>query len=161
MLPWFPGSGAFVDADTAVAAPDTLARVTEDQRLTNDGEVTVASPDTLARDTSEREFATEQWQEVIDRKLVDWGRNPQQLEYEELIPPTRFAIQSAAAIAMLCRDHALAPPMRVVPDGDGGIILERWKGSLSTSIEVARDGTVEVVVVEDCRVVSRQVLSLE
>jgi hypothetical protein len=100
-----------------------------------------ATDDTLAsirRDASA-------WQDVIDGKLIEWGRDPSRLAEPELIPPTRAAIKRAVAIASELRDRNVLPPMRAVPDGDGGLVFERWSGEVSESIEVDAEGRAELV----------------
>lgn len=100
------------------------------------------------------------WENVIDQKLIEWGRDPSQLEEDELIPPTRVAVDQAVRIAQEAISGSWSPPMSVIPDGDGGIAFERWSGSLTESIEVARDGRIEYVVCRDRKVVIRVESSL-
>jgi hypothetical protein len=96
------------------------------------------------------------WQELIDYKLIEWGRDPDQLAEHELIPPTTRAVQRAIQIAKELQARKALPPMRVVPDGDGGIVMERWCGPWSVSIEIDHHGVTELVVVRDCHVVDRR-----
>ena len=113
-----------------------------------------AQGDALASDVVHR-GGREGWQEVIDQKLVDWGRNPDQLAEDNLIPPTRTAVTTAVRIALQMRDKDLPPPIRIVPDGDGGIVLERWCDDLSEAIEIERSGSAEYVQSHAHRVVHR------
>lgn len=95
------------------------------------------------------------WQRVIDAILIEWGRNPSELQEHDLIPPTRPAINRAVEIARAWRDQHLPPPLRVVPDGDGGIVLERWMGSKTYALEIDQRGQVEFVETLDGKVVRR------
>jgi len=119
---------------------------------------TGAAPEaSLASDLTRSDVYRMRWQEVIDEKLVEWGRNPAHLGEIDLIPPTRAAIRSAVRIArdMCDASPSPAPPMRVVPDGDGGVVFERWEDSSSESIEINGDGGAEYVRIRTHRVVQR------
>jgi hypothetical protein len=127
-----------------------LCEATPVSRQTN-----AASEDSLAITSQEREHAQRAWDNCVNSKLIEWGRDPAQLEEEELIPPTRDAIASAVRIAIYFRDQGIVAPDRVVPDGDGGIVLERWSGPFSESFEISSDGRIEYVSCWDRRVVER------
>ena len=96
------------------------------------------------------------WQDVIDKKLVEWGRKPSQLDDEDVISPSRDVILLASDLAMWARDHELAHPDGVVPNGDGGIVFERWYDSISETIEIYNDGTIEFAVYKDSRLLTRR-----
>lgn len=117
-----------------------------------------ATDETLATYDDAARERREAWRRVIDHKLIEWGRDPSQLEDDDLIPPTRTAIRAACEAASQLRADGRAAPNRVVPDGDGGIVFERWCGPLSESIEFLRDGEMELVVCLNHTVVSRVVL---
>lgn len=95
------------------------------------------------------------WQRVIDDQLIEWGRNPSLLEEDDLIPPTQAALDRARRIIAEMMSTGQPAPMRVVPDGDGGIGFERWCDSVTASIEIAKNGTAEIVLLQDGRVVGR------
>jgi hypothetical protein len=114
-----------------------------------------AQSDTLASDIAQLGLNRDRWQEVIDTKLIDWGRNPDQLAEVELIPPSRDAVRVAVRIAGWMRSADRPPPSRVVPDGDGGIVMERWEGVASEAIEIDRIGHAQYVYVRDHHVVKR------
>lgn len=101
------------------------------------------------------------WQEVIDHKLIEWGRDPDQLAEDELIPPTRESVQQATLIALWFRKQRFPPPLRVVPDGDGGIVLERWSESRTVSIEIDSQGLAEFVECCQGRVTQREPFDVE
>ena len=112
-----------------------------------------ANDDTLATEDKHSDHLA--WQKVIDYQLVEWGRNPDLLEEDDLIAPTLKAIDRAIKIAVQMRDQRFSPPKRVVPDGDGGVVLEQWYGSVTESIEIESDGSAEYVVCDGGRVVQR------
>ncbi len=130
----------------------------------HDYTVTIATPISLGRGAEDQALATEArkrerhrapWQEIIDNKLIEWGRDLSQLEDEDIVPPTDTAIHQASQLAIACRDRAHAPPDRVVPNGDGGIVFERWQGLVSETLEVFEDGSIEYAKYIDCRLQSR------
>ena len=96
------------------------------------------------------------WEAIIDQKLIEWARHPERLEEVDLIPPTQDAIRSACALASDMRDQGWPPPQRAVPDGDGGIVLERWDALESLAYEVAHDGGIEFVHSHEHQVIDRQ-----
>ena len=98
--------------------------------------------------------ATAGWGSVIDQ-LLDWLKNPQELADDDFLPPSRDLIKMVCAIAAASGDAQLSPPLRVVPDGDGGISLEwRW-GLRFETISFDEDGSVEWLQFEDCKLVRR------
>jgi len=101
--------------------------------------------DSLAVKVTERAANGELWEKVINECLIDWGLNPGRLEEDDLIPPTRQALQVAGHIAQRLRDSDAPPPKRVVPDRDGGLAMERWEGECTTTIVVSADGGVEII----------------
>ena len=105
----------------------------------------VARDDSLASDLTQREANGQAWQQVIDSKLVEWGRHPERLEEDDLIPPTPLALRVAVELAIKRRDGCHVPPMRVVPDRDGGIAFERSEGDWTTTIIVSSSGTMEIL----------------
>ena len=109
----------------------------------------------LATPTQTREKEGAAWQDVIDHQLVEWGRSVADLEDDGLVPPSPYAIYQASRLAMHFRDQGQPAPMRVVPNGDGGICLERWHGQCFQTIEIRADGTVELITFKDSRLVSR------
>jgi len=102
---------------------------------------------------SECEEHRDAWQQIIDRYLVEWGRNPNQLEEEGLITPSPRILRLAATIAMQLRDGGYAAPLRVVPDGEGGIAFERRAGAAFESLVVQADGVTQFDKFVDCRLV--------
>jgi len=66
------------------------------------------------------------WQKFIDYCLVDWGaRGVPDLD-EDLRPPTPAAIQFAIEIAKKMLSEGALPPSRIIPNGEGGLIFERY-----------------------------------
>lgn len=97
-----------------------------------------------------------EWDNVIDDQLTWWGINPSQLEDDGIDAPSREIIGLACRVAYAMRDGDTPPPLRVVPDGDGGIVFERKDGPTFQTIEIAKDGSIEMFTFENSRLVSRQ-----
>jgi hypothetical protein len=98
----------------------------------------------------------EGWRAVISGPLTDWARDPSRLEDEGIEPPTPESIDRAAEVARELCAAGLAAPQRVAATGDGGIVFARQEEASFSNIEVARDGSVELTVFRDSRLVSRQ-----
>ncbi|MCC7290572.1 MAG: hypothetical protein IT449_00760 [Phycisphaerales bacterium] len=120
------------------------------------GDSTAATEESLSIDFSESNQRREAWQQLIDFKLVEWGRDPGQLEDVDLIPPTQAAVDRAVRIAMKMQQSGVQPPTSVVPDGDGGVNMERRSGATTESIEIASTGIAEFVLLQNGRVVGRR-----
>lgn len=115
------------------------------------------SADSLARqmapgcDNKERE----RWESLVDRTLIEWGRDPAILEDDGIIPPTIGTVKNACDIArVLCR-LGLPAPTRIVPTGDGGIAFQADADHDFVSIEIAADGTVEYLRFSGSKLVER------
>lgn len=113
-----------------------------------------AQEDSLACDDTQRAVNRELWDKVIDDHLIEWGRHPERLEEDDLIPPTAQAIQVAGRLAQKLRDSGALPPKRVVPDRDGGLALERWEGEHTVTIMVSANGAVEILQWHGSRIVA-------
>ena len=72
----------------------------------------------------ESNMKTETWQEIIDNYLVPWLADPSQLEEDGIPAPAKAVIQSAIDHAYSAQGKGQAAPLRVVCDGEGGIIFE-------------------------------------
>lgn len=142
---------------------DVLVTLTgEPRQMVTSGAATDESLATNGRhkEKQRQEYRTA-WQNVIFDKLIQWGQNPTSLDDGLIIPPTRPAVDVASQLALFLRDKEAPPPQRVAPDGDGGIVFDRWSGTTSVSFEISSAGTIEFVELRNHRVVSRSPISLE
>lgn len=98
----------------------------------------------------------EAWQRIIDDFLIEWGKDPSTLDDEEIVPPSREIIHAASQVAIALRDGGEPAPLRVVPDGDGGIAFEYRSEGWFRSLSICEDGWIELVHLVDCQEVSRR-----
>ena len=98
------------------------------------------------------------WQSLIDHKLIEWGRDPSQLDDEGVESPTGETIQLTIKLAQSLRDAGLAPPDSVVPDPNGGMVFERRESDVSEVFHVWNDGSVEYSCFQGTRLVERWTL---
>ncbi len=76
---------------------------------------------------------------------------------DEIEWPSDVVMEKSRRIAELLRQHGQVPPMRVVPDGIGGLSFEwRLPGGTSEYLNVYEEGTVDVVTYENSKEVSRR-----
>ena len=89
------------------------------------------------------------WQMLIDEQLIEWGRNLEQFREEGLTPPTDEALAWTCQFAVFCRDRQVEPPLRMAPDGSGGVAFEWRIGPVFHTVEVHRDGSIEMLSFEN------------
>ncbi len=97
------------------------------------------------------------WEQIIET-LEEWKWNPDGIAEDDLTPPTEEALDRATRLAVRRDTFLGAPPIRIVPDGDGGVSIElacRPKKRTET-IEIDSDGVAVFVAVNGCKVVTRE-----
>lgn len=82
------------------------------------------------------------WQRLIDQ-LLEWYSDPSQLDDEGVEPPTRETIRRAILLLQALSDDGVTPPDSVVPDPNGGIVIERREKDVSEVFHVWDNGTLE------------------
>ena len=97
----------------------------------------------------------ELWQRVIDKTLTSWLRNPSELEDDGIDAPSGAIIRLSLDLAESCMESGLAPPDRIVPDPNGGIVFERREGNVSEVLHVWDDGSVEYMKFDGAQLVDR------
>jgi len=109
-----------------------------------------------ANATNERRNA---WQRLIDEELIEWGRHPEQFEDEDgYLAPTPDNLVRATELIDYFRDHGVLPPLRMAPDGEGGIIFD-WKNDSPRNHVIAQilpDGVMELLEFHDGNLVKRK-----
>ncbi len=96
------------------------------------------------------------WRTVIDTTLTKWVREPLQLDDDGLKAPSAELISLAEEFAQYCATHAVDAPLRIVPDGSGGIVFE-WKlGPHFTMVELRADGRMELMCYRNSVLQSRE-----
>jgi hypothetical protein len=95
------------------------------------------------------------WQALIDRCLA-WGKVPSQIDEDELESPSAAASSAACRLLLALRERGLSPPIRVVGDGEGGVVLEQRGGSIIEEFRVDAQGAGEYLMFDDCRLVERR-----
>lgn len=140
---------------SATSAPDWIGTSFEDGGVATDAAEEQSLAVTAQRQTEDRRL----WQETIDNKLIEWGRNPGQLEDEDITPPSAEIVGLASRFSMKMRDLGFESPNRVVPNGEGGIVFERCHDTLSETIEIFEDGSFEYALFQDCRLIQRGILN--
>lgn len=114
----------------------------------------------ITRDYGRKDKACEKWQLLIDYQLIEWGRDPSQLEDEGIQPPSKSTIQLAIWLADRLSKLGLPAPTRIVPDAHGGIVFERRERNVFESIRLSADASAEYCVFENSRLIERQPLEL-
>jgi len=100
------------------------------------------------------------WQKVIDSQLRNWWHGIPGLEEEGLVSPTPNVISAAINIARSLLEQSLDPPSRVLPNGEGGIIFERYasqgQDKIYETIEIFENLEIELSLYKNSQLVSRE-----
>jgi hypothetical protein len=93
--------------------------------------------------------------ESLDSELADWVHDPGKLVDVGAIPPTRAIIRLARLWVQKLRyqklrdsDQSTKAPDSVVPDNFGGIALEWNSPGVFQTLNISREGTAEIVVLQ-------------
>ena len=100
------------------------------------------------------------WQDVVDQKLIEWGRQPGREDDDGLVFPSALAVRKSCHLVDTLQNEC-PPPLRVVPDGDGGISFEWCQGSVFVSVDVWENGGTQMLCFRDGRLAERTEFSLE
>jgi hypothetical protein len=99
----------------------------------------------------------ESWKNLIDHKLIEWGRDPSVLDEEGTISPSKQTIQFAIALAWMWHNMGLPAPTRIVPDAHGAIVFEFHQPNISEVFRLTPDISLEYCVFDSFHLVQRQV----
>ena len=102
--------------------------------------------------------STDRWSEQWDRiesQLLRWEQHPEEVEDEGLEPPDRQTIPLIREVCHALRAMSLEPPLRLVPNCEAGAVFEWRIAPYLWSVEVERDGTLELSVFRTGRLVTR------
>jgi len=94
-------------------------------------------------------------------RLLAWYKDPSQLMDEDISPPTREIIYKAYHLALAMRDNRSPGPLRVVPDGEGGVVFEWQEGSVFETIGIEANGRMEFMSFEGSYLSTRMPIALE
>ena len=123
-------------------------------RLRIESKATMGTSSIQSLDPSE----SQSWIRVI-HALDSWLFNPPDVEEGGSVPsPT--AIQLGIDLALKMQHMHVPPPLRVVPNGEGGVAFERRADGRFHVVEIFEDGTAETTLFEDCKLVNRAQIAL-
>ena len=94
-------------------------------------------------DARREEAWREAWRRLIDEKLLEWLRDPSQLEDVGIDAPTATVVRLSLDLAERFREEGFPAPDSIVPDPNGGIVFERREGNVSEILHVWDDGSAE------------------
>lgn len=100
----------------------------------------------------------ERWRAVVDRPLIEWGRDPERFRDEEegIEPPSAEIVRMASLAALALSQTPVPPPLRVAMNGEGGLTFE-WRDDLwFLTLDITADGHAEFCRYEDCRLIDRR-----
>lgn len=89
----------------------------------------------------------DRWQNWLDHTLIEVGRDPSSMADpdEGIEAPTQCAIEMAVKFARFARDAMLVPAGQILPDGDGGLVIQHALPDGATeSFEVDANGNCSI-----------------
>ena len=91
----------------------------------------------------------------LESQLVRWEQHPEELEDEGLEPPNQETIPLIRDVCRALQALRVEPPLRLVPNCEAGAVFE-WRATpFLWSVEVERDGSLELCVFRTGRLVTR------
>jgi hypothetical protein len=100
------------------------------------------------------ERSPDEW-DRFEEQLVRWEQDPRALEDDGLEPPNQETLPLIWEVAHALRDLAVEPPLRLVPNCEAGAVFEWRTAPYLWSVEVERDGSLELSVFRTGRLVTR------
>jgi hypothetical protein len=100
------------------------------------------------------ERSPDEW-DRFEAQLVRWEQDPGELADDGLEPPNQETIPLIREVARALRDLAVEPPLRLVPNCEAGAVFEWRTAPFLWSVEVERDGSLELSVFRAGRLVTR------
>jgi hypothetical protein len=100
------------------------------------------------------ERSSEEW-DRLESQLVQWEQHPDEVEDEGLEPPNQETIPLIREVCRALRAMGVEPPLRLVPNCEAGAVFEWRTTPYLWSVEVERDGTLELSVFRTGRLVTR------
>jgi hypothetical protein len=101
----------------------------------------------------------EAWRAVIDERLKAWQQSPEELDEDGLEPPSAEIFPLVEEVALVLKEQGVDPPLRIVPNGEGGVMFEWRHPPFFWSLDVEKDGSMALSVFRNSRLVSRHQLS--
>lgn len=100
------------------------------------------------------ERSPDEW-DCFEAELVRWEHDPGALEDDGLEPSNQETIPLIREVARTLRDLGVEPPLRLVPNCEAGAVFEWRTAPFLWSVEVERDGSLELSIFRTGRLVTR------
>lgn len=100
------------------------------------------------------ERSRDEWNR-LELQLVKWEQHSDELEDDGLEPPNQETIPLIREVCHALQAMAVEPPLRLVPNCEAGAVFEWRTAPYLWSVEVERDGTLELSVFRTGRLVTR------
>jgi hypothetical protein len=91
----------------------------------------------------------------FETQLDQWEQHPGELEDDGLEPPNQETLPLIREVGRALRALAVEPPLRLIPNCEAGAVFEWRTARFLWSVEVERDGTLELSVFRAGRLVTR------
>ena len=141
-------------SEMSVTVLESAASVPFGPSLTDDTDI-------LAGEVKVREERAAAWDRIIDGKLIEWGGAADDFEVDGLVPPSGTSISVALRLVKRLRKNDWPLPSGIIPDGEGGIVVENRHDPLYQRIEIDDQGRASLVTFHACQLVERVPIDIE
>ena len=101
----------------------------------------------------------QRWQKLINERLDAWSRNPEEVADEGVESPIPQILPLVKEVATALKDFGVDPPLRMVPNCEGGVQFEWRDPPFFWTIEVEATGLLTLAVFRDGHFVTRHQIS--
>jgi hypothetical protein len=91
----------------------------------------------------------------LELQLADWEQHPDELEDEGIEAPNQKSVALLREVCLALQRMGVEPPLRLVPNCEGGAVFEWRTSPFLWSVEVEQDGSLELCVFRTGRLVTR------
>lgn len=117
----------------------------------------------FATTANEKKVLAERWNAITDKLsvwLIEWGQNPSFTDEDGLVFPSGVSCSSACKLVIYMKDRSWPLPTGVIPDGEGGIVIENKQGSSYQCFEIDEDGLIRLSTFRNCKLLSQHNVEL-
>lgn len=123
----------------------------------NGARISIDTDSLMSQHSGRAVISREQWRSAI-LQLLEWLREPSQLEDDGIEAPTGTIIRLALDVAEKHMRLGYVGPDSIAPDPNGGVVFSRTEHGVSELIYVWDDGKIEYMQLKGSELLQRRAL---